>query len=221
LKIYEFREELIHLDKDLATRTNVEESLKETLENALLIYYDHGMETCLSAQWGQDCVFDLSNASLTKSKMVYTLACLSGKSLLPRMVVEGALTAWGYDRVFGFCIGTYEKYFETQANCGLENLLDGKAFDEAKKAFFERSYEMVDELDKKGASPVADQVIWNLESLKVLGDLDTKIPIPPKKPPTPPTCPVSRAIVALFGYRTLNALRKMRNRLTSKNHLRT
>jgi len=201
--------ELIDLSGDRATRQEAEKAIKEH-DPKCIIFYDHGSETVLWAQGGQEGVFDMENAHLTKTRSVYTLACLSGKELLPKMVEEGALATFGYDRIYGFYIGAYEKYFEEQANCGLEALLEGRTYGEARERFQDRCQQMVEELDRLGVPHVADQLVWNMESLKVLGDLTTKIPIPPRKKPT---CPVSYVIATLFGYQTLDLLREIRRKL--------
>ena len=178
--------EIVDLSDNKATRQEVEKAIQEN-NPEFVVFSNHGSEDTLFAQGGQEGVFDLKNVYLMEGRSIYTLACLAGKELLPKMVTEGALAAWGYYRVYGFYLGEYEPYFEEQAFVGLKELLEDRTFDEAQKAFIKKSYEMIDELDKKGASHVADQIIWNLESLKVLGNLDTKIPIPSQKTPTPPT----------------------------------
>jgi len=199
--------DIVDLSGVNATRQEVEDKIQEH-NPEFVVFSDHGSEDVLWAQGGMEGVFDLNNAHLMRGRSIYTLACLSAEVLLPKMVIEGALAAWGYYRVYSFYLGIYEGYFEEQGFLGLKKLLENKTFGEAKEAFIERSYEIVDELDRQGASHVADQVIWNLESLRVLGSLDTKIPIPPKKPPT---CPVSRVIVKAFGYRVLVKLRELRS----------
>jgi len=179
--------EIVDLSDAEATRQRTEYAIRD-YNPEFIVFSDHGSETVLWAQFGYEGVFDLNNAYLMKGRSIYTLACLAAAELLPKMVLEGALATWGYYRPYGFYTGIYEPYFEDQGFIGLRKLLEAKTFNESKQAFFERCYQMVDELDRKGAPHVADQVIWNMESLRVLGNLDTKIPVPPTKPPTPSPC---------------------------------
>ena len=201
--------EIIELNKERANPQETEKAIQEQ-DPESIVFYDHGSEDVLWAQGGREHIFDLENAQLMKGRSLYTLACRSAKELLPKMVQEGALATWGYDRDFGFYTGDYEKYFEEQANRGLKALLKAKTFGGAKQVFLEKCEEMIEELEERGDIFVADQLIWNMEGLRVLGDQDTKIPIPKRRKPT---CPVSRVITYLFGYRTLDFLRSIREKI--------
>lgn len=168
---YQFKE----LAAAEATRENMEESMPGC---NCFIFYDHGAEKYLYAQDG-DVAVDENNYNLFSGVPIYLLACLFGAEGAQKTVDAGAPVIWAYNRSFGF-FPHMESYFKEQANIGVLRLLEGFDFAQARRAFLERCQEMKDELDRRGQSMIADQILYNMESLVLPGDATVRLrKIPP------------------------------------------
>lgn len=160
----------VEYGEDEATRVNLENSISDS--NAFA-FYDHGSEKHLFSQnW--EIAVDENNYDIFSGKPIYLLACLFGAEGAQKTVDAGAPVIWAYNRPFGF-FGHMEDYFKEQANVGLNNLLEGSDFAGARRAFLKRCEEIVKELDQQGLSMIADQILYNMDSLVVIGDNTVKL----------------------------------------------
>lgn len=163
---------LIYVDigEDKATRENLEKSVKDCIGMA---FYDHGSEKYLFSQnW--EIVVDENNYGIFSRIPVYLLACSFGSEGAQKTVDAGAPVIWAYRRPFGF-FPHMEEYFKKQANIGILNLIEGEDFSDARRKFMEHCEKMVKELDQQGQSQIADQILYNMESLVVLGNGTVRI----------------------------------------------
>lgn len=154
---------------DLARESATKIELEKRIHNSVcLIFYDHGDLDKLYAQNGSAAV-DKNNLDLFKGRSIYTLACLSAKDLGPEAIRKGVLVYWGFNKTYGF-FPHQEKIFKEQANIGFIELLNCHSFGKAREIFIKRTLEMVEELDRRGESIIADQLLWNLNAHEVIGD---------------------------------------------------
>lgn len=185
-----------------AIREKVETALKENTD-AMLIHYDHGNEDALIGQDTQP-VVDLGNVSLLEGRESYNMNCLSAKTLGKEAYENGCLAYWGYVEVVSFTTDA-EQDFCTAFNYGLLLRLEGKSWKECLELTKTKMTEIVADLMNRGNTLAAMALTSDRNALHCWG--------PGIETPTE-ECPVSRFIISLFGYGTLNTLRKMRNRLT-------
>lgn len=185
-----------------ATRANDEYALKK-YPTAIHIHYDHGNEDSIIGQDGK-AVIDLSNVSLLSGREAYNMNCLSAKTLGKAAYEAGCLAYWGFVEVVSFTSDA-EKDFGEAFNYGFLLRIEGKSWKECLDLTKARMTEIIDDLVKRGNGLAAMLLREDRDALHCWG--------PGIETPTE-GCPVSKGIVFLFGYGTLNALRKMRSRLT-------
>jgi len=178
-------ENWVLLLKDDATRENVERKFDEYHPEIICIY-DHGVEDGLVQQGGDGYVIDLKNIERFKGKVIYTMACLSGKVLGKEHWRNGG-TFWGYTAVFGFTLQE-EELFMHAANAGLIYRFQGKTWEEcldyAKKKFDEAI----------GKAKMLWTKIW------LQHDRDNLVLYSPTSQPEP-ECTFRRLALRLFGRR--------------------
>jgi len=136
--------EVIELAEEDAVRKLVEKSLTAG-DMDIYIHYDHGDEGALIGQDEKACI-DSKNCKLLANKDVYTLACLSGKSLGVDIWNQGG-RFWGYIEVVSFTTDALEE-FKRAFNCGFEFLfINGEehnaALAQAKAEFDSLAVELV------------------------------------------------------------------------------
>lgn len=133
---------LVELAEDKATRAKVEEEIRRGID--LYIHYNHGSENTLYGQGGISAV-DLSNCHLLTGKEIYTLACLSAKSLGVEVWRQGG-KYWGYVDVVSFTTDALDRFKES-FNCGFRYLfIEGdrqNALSRAKDTFNRLTFELV------------------------------------------------------------------------------
>ena len=127
-----------------AIRAIVEQKLTPDID--LFIHYDHGNEDALIGQ-DKEAVIDLKNAKLLANKEVYTLACLSAKSLGVEVWHRGG-KYWGYKEVVSFTTDALSA-FQEAFNCGfcyrfIEGDSHENALKRAKEVFTGLSFMLVD-----------------------------------------------------------------------------
>lgn len=108
--------EVVELAEGEAVRKRVEQELAAG-DVDLYIQYDHGNEDALIGQDEKACI-DGRNCKLLANKDVYTLACLSAKSLGVDIWNQGG-KYWGYVEIVSFTTDALEE-FQRAFNCGFE-----------------------------------------------------------------------------------------------------
>jgi len=173
------------LMKDDAMRENVESKFEE-YDPEVICFYDHGVEDGLVQQGGDGYVIDLKNVGKFRGKVIYTIACLSGKILGKEHWRNGGIF-WGYTEVFGFTIQE-EELFMHAANAGLIYRFQGKTWEEcleyAKKKF--------DEAINKA------KMLWT--KIWLQHDRDNLVCYTQSSPPEP-ECKFRKLSLKLFGRR--------------------
>ena len=178
-------EKWVLLEKDGATRENVEAEF-DKWHPELIVFYDHGNEDGLVAQGGHGYVIDLANVSKFKGKAIYTMACLSAKTLGVEHWRNGGVF-WGYTEVFSFTLQD-EELFMRCANAGLIARMKGATWDEAleiAKREFDKAIEEAEEVWTK---------VW------LRHDRDALVCYTATNPPQS-KCRFRRALLRLFGTR--------------------
>jgi len=170
-----------------ATRENVERALRN-LEIDIVVFYDHGDERGLVAQDGKGYCLDKKNLNLVAGKVIYTLACLSGKDYGAEAHNKWDCVFWGYDDEFAFNTGEDEHLFKECANYGLIYKLknSNSTWNEA----YEKTREKFNEAIRKAKS------LWSKMLLR--HDRDSLVCYDAHEP-RPPRCPLRRVAIRLFG----------------------
>lgn len=135
---------VVELAEDEAVRARVEQELAKEVD--LFIHYDHGDEDSLIGQ-DKRAVIDLKNSDRLADKEVFTLACLSAKSLGMEVWRKGG-TYWGYTEVVSFTTDSLAE-FQEAFNCGfhyrfIESDSRQNALTRAKETFERLTFELVD-----------------------------------------------------------------------------
>ena len=181
------------LAKGDATLDKLKAALKEGKAVALL-FYDHGSSRRFVSQDGGSLV-DYVGAKLLKGRLVYSMCCLSGSALGPRIIDAGGLAFFGYKEEFGFYIGSAEPAFREPANQGWLRLTEGQPVKEALQSMTEKFDEWVDYYTRgegrsnPDAPIIASWLIHDRDCLVALGDMDLRlrdIPAPPDPEATTP-----------------------------------
>jgi hypothetical protein len=159
-----------------------------------LVFYDHGSSRRFVSQNGGALV-DYVGAKILKGRLVYSMCCLSGSALGPRIIDAGGLAFFGYKEEFGFYIGSAEPAFREPANQGWLKLAEGQPVKEALHAMTEKFDEWLayytrgEGRDNPDAPIIASWLIHDRDCLVVLGDMELKIrdiPAPPEPDPASP-----------------------------------
>jgi hypothetical protein len=177
---------VILLERGNATREKFEKALQEHPE-ADICFEDHGSESCLVAQGGEDCVLDTSNVEKVAGKIIYTMACLSSTKLGAVAYSSYGCVYVGYIKEFAFIIED-EELFCTAANSGFIVYARGeKDWAKIKAAMIEAFKKAISETDNPWSKIWLQ---WDLDSLRIYAEgVD--------EPET--RCPFRKAAIALFG----------------------
>jgi hypothetical protein len=114
---------LQELLRDTAVRSAFESNV-EAFRPDVIVFYNHGSEDCLCAQGGQDCVLDSRNVDKVSGKIIYTMACLSGRKLGAQAYARGCIYV-GYVETFTFTTDE-EQLFCEAANSGFIVYVNGE-----------------------------------------------------------------------------------------------
>lgn len=167
---------------DEATRIAFE---VEMPSHNLLVFFDHGSENSLLAQGGAENILDLGNVELVAKKEVFTMACLSAKSLGVEAWKRGAVY-WGYTDVFAFIVETEEMFCEA-ANYGLiQRLVKGLSWEDALSKAKEKFTELI------GKTTDGWTKVWLTHDRDCLVCYDAEAP-------KTTTCVFRRIALKLFG----------------------
>jgi hypothetical protein len=191
--------ELQELLRDMAVRSAFETNVG-TFNPDAIVYYDHGSEDCLCAQDGTECVLDSGNVDKVFGKIIYTMACLSARTLGASAWKRGCIYI-GYIEEFAFTTED-EQYFCEAANSGFIAYANGESnWARIKQIMIEAFNKIVDAIADPWGKMWAR---WNRDALRIwCKGVDE---------PTP-TCPISRMISFLFGDSVLVWLRRVRDKL--------
>ena len=194
----------IRFDVELLERDAVREKVVRALEERvvdLVVFYDHGREDSLIGNDGYP-VLDLNNYALLKGTEVYTLACLSAKKLGERAFHAGCKAYWGYVDVWCFTTD-FEEHFKYLACLGLIiRKIQGLTWEAAKRQVI-RKYDYYIDKAVKAGNPWAAAMLRHDRDCLVVYNFDR-----PK-----PECSSSRILLRLFGAKTLERLRRLRDQL--------
>jgi hypothetical protein len=178
---------MIDLDGDKATRTNVEEALNN--ENVgLVLHYDHGG---LDVVYGQpfkqrEKAIDLNNVDLLKGKCVSTVSCLSASTLGQEAYNHGAKAYLGYSNgIWAPREPILKEKFVEAANAANLELFAGKTFEEAHKKgidIYESKYQELRQMLLTETDPIksikislaAGFLLWNKSCFIRIGDPNTR-----------------------------------------------
>jgi len=179
---------MIDLDGDKATRTNVEEALRNQ-NVGLVLHYDHGGVDVVYGQpfKEREKAIDLNNADLLKGKFVSTVSCLSAS-----LLGQEACNHHGARAYLGYCNGIWapeepelkEKFVEAANAANLE-LLEGKTLQEAHKKgidTYELKYQELIQMLQTETDPInrikiswaAGFLLWNKSCFIKIGDPNTR-----------------------------------------------
>jgi len=113
----------------------------------LFVFYDHGSEDAL---WGSqdEAVIDLDNYNLLAGKTVYTMACLSARSLGVKLW-QLKTVFWGYYEPFSFTTDALSE-FKHFANSGIWYRLQSATWKDAFEASKELGYALSSKLSQTG-----------------------------------------------------------------------
>ena len=152
----------VELAEEQAVRERVEQALTEDI--ALFIFYDHGDENALIGQ-DEKAVIDLKNAGLLANKEVFTLACLSAKSLGVEVWRKGG-KYWGYKEVVSFTTDALPE-FKQAFNCGFHyRFIEGDTHQNTLKRAKETFDDLVFRLVDTGRTLAAICMRQNRDSLR-------------------------------------------------------
>jgi hypothetical protein len=176
---------VILLERGNATREKFEKALQEHLE-ADICFEDHGGEDCLCAQGGQDCVLSSDNVDKVAGKVIYTMACLSARTLGAQAYAQGCVYV-GYVEAFTFTTQD-EQLFCQAANSGFITYVEGET-DWAKiKALMVETFNKAMEQTNDPWSQMWLQ--WDRDALRVYA---SGVDVPGTR------CILRKAAIALLG----------------------
>jgi hypothetical protein len=193
---------------DDAVKTKIIEALKKANFGSLL---GHGNNSVFTGQ-RQEIVFQVNDAETLAfcqgagDIVLNFLSCLMGKGLAPWMTQNGLRAAKAYTEEFVFANdpGNFPNSVADPfflAYCEFDKVfMQTQSEDQAYQAELRKWEEVIDASDA-ATKPYKIQDYDAAELFK-------KGQEPPPQPP--PTCPVSRAIQAIFGRKALQALRGVR-----------
>jgi len=175
----------IDLPKEKATRDQVETVLRNYPRD-MLVFFDHGNKDCLVSQ-DRKCVINFDNVELLANREVYTLACLSAKSLGIEAHKKGCLAYWGYTDVVSFTTDALDE-FEKAFLHGLKLYRKGHSWKECLEKTKEFFTELVNKLVSVGKYMAAVCMENNRDILVCY-----------TKEEAPEQCPFRRFVVWLLG----------------------
>jgi len=185
-------EKWIKLEKDDAVREKVERVIEENPEASIVLFYDHGEESGLVAQGSKGYVIDLKNINKLRGKVIYVMACLSGKKLGKEHWKNGGIF-FGYNEVFGFTTQEEHLFMEC-ANAGLIcRIKEGKSWEEC----FEHAKQKFNEaIGKAKLTWSKIWLTWNRDHLVLYSE----------KSPPEPECMFRRLALKLFLHAVASEL---------------
>jgi len=191
------------LSKDDAVREKVEEALRQH-SGALFFHTDHGSP---DKAWGNDGrpVIDLKNVDLLRDRETVQNNCSSAKILGVEAWRRGCKAYLGYVNTVYFTTDAWE-IFKEAFLYPVKRRLDGYSWKECLELTKKKMTEMIDMLVKAGKA---------LAATFLRHDRDCLVLYTPDMPPEEPACPISRLIQKIFGRRTLQLLRDVRDRFSS------
>jgi hypothetical protein len=181
------------------SRVEVEHALAENPE-VPYIHMDHGSE---DAHWGSEVepVLDLANVDKVAGRIVYCMNCLSARKLGAVAYTNYSCIYVGYIEEFAFTTEN-EQYFCEAANSGFIAYANGESnWTRIKQIMIETFNKIVDAIADPWGKMWAR---WDRDSLRIW----CKGVDEPK-----PTCPISRMILFLFGWKALIWLRRVRDKV--------
>lgn len=196
---------LVKCYDDLAVKDTVMAEVGKAPKAKWFVHYDHGSEYVL---WGDDeqPIVNLSNLSELAGMQVYNMNCLSGKGLGPHAVDAGIIEFLGYREVYAFTTDSLEENRDA-TSFGLINAVKrGLQLRDIVEEMREHGYELADKLSQEGKWLAAGSLVRNMNNLVCY--------YPGAPPPPDPECRWSRAIMKIFGWRSLGWLRMLRQRLS-------
>jgi len=137
-------------------------------------------------------LLDYVSSRLMKGRLVYSMCCLSGSALGPRIIGAGGLAFFGYREEFGFFLGSAESAFRESANSGWVKLLEDESVGGALNAMLEKFNEWLDYYTEGPGSKdpnaplIGSWLVHDRDCLVVLGDMNLRlvdIPTPPRPDP--------------------------------------
>lgn len=178
---------VIDLPAEKALRKNVDKSCREH-PDAMLIFYDHGNEDLLMGNDGIP-VIDLDNVDLLSNREVYTMACLSAKTLgVIAYVDHKCKSFWGSVDVVSLTTDAIESFKEA-FNYGLIQRLKGLSWKECLESTKEKMAEIINRLIEAGKLIAATCLSYDRDIL-VCYDGGS---------PAPSICPFRNLGIKLFG----------------------
>jgi hypothetical protein len=177
--------QLTELLREMASRSAFEASL-EVFKPDVITFYDHGSEDCLCAQDGTECVLDSHNVDKVSGKIIYTMACLSARTLGAEAWKRGCVYV-GYVEAFTFTTQD-EQLFCQAANSGFIAYVEGETGWAKIKALMVEAFNKAMEQTADPWSQIWLQ--WDRDALKIYAPgVDT--------PET--RCAFRKAAITLFG----------------------
>jgi len=162
-KLHEVPKEQLLLQN--AVRSKVEATINAIAPD-LIVFYDHGSESELIGADGNSCL-DTDNVNLLSGREVYTMACLSAKTLGVEAWRQGCRAFWGYVEEFGFTLDDLDA-FEELAGLGLlARLLQGMSWADAKKQVQDKANYLIDKAISEGNFSAAMLIRENTDALRV------------------------------------------------------
>lgn len=179
---------LVDLAKEQANKNNFLSSLKK--EKPVFIFLNgHGTGTIVTGYNNEPLVVMGNNEDLFKNKIIYALACKSGRTLGRWLVGNGTKVYLGYEDDFIFIIdeaqsanpltdATAKLYLEP-SNILVSSLVEGLTAGEAYQKSQNKYQENINSLLTSEASPEDKDLVpylyWDLEHQVCLGDKEAKI----------------------------------------------
>lgn len=142
-------------------RSEVESNLINTNPD-IVVFYDHGNEEQLFGS-ESEVIIDRNNVNLLSGKILYTMACLSGKRL-GVLVWKNDGVFWGYNRVFMFTTDALSE-FKSFANKGIELFLNGYSWEDAYAITKQYGFELAKKLASQGKIIASVAMMNNASSL--------------------------------------------------------
>jgi len=189
-RISDCKHEIVEIFGSGAIYHNVKILLSEWKDDiALVIFYGHGHPSMWADNNGKS-IISVKDAYLLRRKIVFALTCESASHLGVAAWENGAITFFGYDRPVFLPYQTerstnflefFRKPDEAQLWASIENIMSTGAssqisYDQYTKEVvnIERGQEDLN-LETREANALISQLLFNRDSLAIIGDLDVYI----------------------------------------------